>query len=80
MGLQNQIIKMEFDSNPVFGRNVFIWGEHSWGGFAIVCDHLCVTSQTLMFLPKQFKHREVATHETRAERLPNDSYVQIQST
>lgn len=69
-----------FDSNPVFGRDVFIWAEHSWGGVANVWDHLRATSQTLLSLPKQFKHREVAPHEARAERRPNDCHVQIQST
>lgn len=63
----NKMNGASFDSYPV----VFIWGEHSWGGVANVRDHLCATSQTLLF-----EHREVATHEARAERLPNDCHVQ----
>lgn len=40
-------------------RGTFIWGEHSQG-IANALDQSDVASQTLLYLPKQFAHVEVA--------------------
>lgn len=42
-------------------KNVFVWGEHSYG-VANARDHLCVTS--LPPLPKDFKNVEAAVWES----------------